>query len=89
MVQCKCHGHILGVECTYHSTGLAIHTDTFVKREGKKEVRIGKQPKTPLESPCVDASVELQSLQRDQGGGGEGQEEGRGEAIRGLFDGFL
>jgi len=30
MVQCKCHGHILGVECTYHSTGLAIHTDTFV-----------------------------------------------------------
>lgn len=87
MVQCKCHGHILGVECTYHSTGLAIRTDTLFEKEKKKKkkIRTGKRPKTPLELLCV----ELQSLEGGWGVGGEEQDEGRGEAIQGLFDGFL
>lgn len=34
-------------------------------------------------------SVQLQSLKKGWGSGAEGQDEGRGEAIQGLFDGFL
>lgn len=54
MVQCKCHGHIPGVECTYHSTGLAIHTDTFSKekKKGKKKSEQGNEPKPIIIAVC-------------------------------------
>lgn len=59
------------------------------RKEKKKKIRTGKQTKNPLELLCLAASVELQSLEKDCGGGGEGQDKGRGEDIHGLFDGFL
>lgn len=80
--QRHCHGS-MQVPWTHPGCGMHLsqywpcHPYWHLHVKEKRKIRVGKQPKNPLELLCVDVSVELQSLEKDWGGEGEGQDEGR------------